>query len=675
MEDPKHMALLFFFDHLMQKNGRRTIHDLSCQFGARGFTQEMRDAVGITQEGLTEFLSAYPSLFTLEGDQVILNGYGEDSKNHLLKLPPSARQRDYEKEAIEFFEAKLHKFGPELQIKSLLGHRSQAAPEVRLVSGRHLKEFAEFLQMQVDNFVVEGDRVRLKNMPEPKNDERDELDDEGRPLAGIKAKQAAVDYLKGVLEQNEDAPIPLDVFYKKFCDRFSHAVRQEVATNPKELLQFLKLNRNIFFIRSNKVSLVKVKPDENGSESGRSSAESSNGDNNNVLFPLTSDNLHRIHLVKALKTAQDIVSNLYNDLDATSGEKFIGIDFKIITLGQAQPSEEFLSMVVVASNSRIAVFDVAHSDSILLESGLKELLENEAVLKVMHDVKRVATILASRYGVNMQNVFDTQVAHSIIQADKFNKSIAELKAISFLNLQRVYYPQSIMYSDVTPRKLSQTPNWSQRPITDELLLLAAEETHTLVTALYRQLSSQLPANHKTLFHQKCKEALVPLPTKPPPSPLIQNHYSFNAAGVPGNGSTIPPLVTPNENGPFNGIYRPPATRRGENANPALRLAGPKPPSLFSAAAGFTASPVSMRKTSAPPYHFNPQIGPMTNLHPSIANHLGLRQPNPLILQNSQNSANFPPPAEAAPAKPKMIDSATQTISTGDITVLNIYYDS
>lgn len=51
---------------------------------------------------------------------------------------------------------------PLLQIKSLLGHRSQAAPEVRLVSGRHLKEFCEFLQSQSEHFVVEGDRVRLK---------------------------------------------------------------------------------------------------------------------------------------------------------------------------------------------------------------------------------------------------------------------------------------------------------------------------------------------------------------------------------------------------------------------------------------------------------------------------------------------------------------------------------
>ena len=37
-------------------------------------------------------------------------------------------------------------------------------------------------------------------MPEP-DESSIELDDEGKPLAGVKAKQAAVEYLKNVLEQ------------------------------------------------------------------------------------------------------------------------------------------------------------------------------------------------------------------------------------------------------------------------------------------------------------------------------------------------------------------------------------------------------------------------------------------------------------------------------------------
>uniref|UniRef100_A0A914WRB4 3'-5' exonuclease domain-containing protein n=1 Tax=Plectus sambesii TaxID=2011161 RepID=A0A914WRB4_9BILA len=315
---------------------------------------------------------------------------------------------------------------------------------------------------QVNHFVVEGDRVRLKNMPEP-SDRRVELDDEGKPLAGVKAKQAAVDFLKEVLEQNDDQAIPLDLFYQHFCDRFSHAVRQEVATNPKELLQFLKLNRAVFFIRSNKVSLVKNRPQQEGSDSGANSVDGdsnspSDKDNNNVpMLPPVNDNpLERITLVKALKAAQMAVTAITSDVGSTeSGGPFVSVDFKCVTLGPQ--GQEFLTLVVIGTSSgKLFLFDLVHSDSIMLESGLKELLESDQLLKVLHDARRVGTLLTQRYGVNMRNVFDTQVAHSVLQHDKFGKPMHEMRGISFVNLQRVYYPESIMMSDLTPRKLSES---------------------------------------------------------------------------------------------------------------------------------------------------------------------------------------------------------------------------
>ncbi|CAD5225557.1 unnamed protein product [Bursaphelenchus xylophilus] len=626
MDEARNMALLFFMDHLMQKNGRRTIHDLSCQFGARGFTQEMRDAVGTTQEGLTEFLSSFSSLFEVDGDQVILKGFGEmDGKNHLMQMPAAGRQRDYEKEAVEFFEQKLQKFGPELQIKSLLGHRSQAAPEVRLVSGRHLKEFCEFLQTRTEHFIVEGDRVRLRNMPEP-SDEAVELDDEGKPLVGVKAKQAAVDFLKAVLEQNEDQPIPLDNFYKRFCERFPHAVRQEVATNPKELLQFLKLNRNIFFIRSNKVSLVKARPEDGESESGRSTASGESADNNNVLFPLCKDNLHRIHMVKALKPATDTVFNLRNDLESQS-ERFLGVDFKLVFLGG---TEEFLSLIVVASTSRIAVFDLAHSDSILLESGLKELLEDEKVMKVIHDVRRVSTLMAQRYAVHMRNVFDTQIAHTIIQHDKLNKPLNELRAITFINLQRVYYPQSLMQSDITPRKLSQTVSWGTRPLSEDMLLQASEECHCIVTALYRLLNGQMPEKLRKLFEQKCLEALTPSSTKPPPSLANGSNGNSGSFEFPAN------------------LYRPPQRRQS--------------------------STTSAHSLGATPT----QNGRLVKQHSSpnwANNNNGTPPPTNGVLSPATPLAPLHCTAPCCAGRPKMADSSTQTFSTGEITVLQVYYET
>ncbi|EFO23245.2 3'-5' exonuclease [Loa loa] len=519
MDEAKNMALLFFMDHLMQKNGRRTIHDLSCQFGARGFTAEMRNAVGTTQEGLTDFLNQHPSLFTVEGDQVCLNGFGDMTvkNNPLLQATANTRNRDYVKEAVQFFETKLQKFGPELQeclIKSLLGHRSQAAPEVRLVSGRHLKDFCEFLQSQSDHFVVEGDRVRLKNMPEPSN-AGIELDDEGKPLAGVKAKQAAVEYLRSVVEQNDEQPVPMDAFYQKFCDRFSHTIRQEVATNPKELLQFLKLNRNVFFIRSNKVSLVKNRASEDGSESG--STESSEIENNNSH--LNHNAINRINLVKALKPAQESVSSINAEIDNME-ERVVGVDFKTVILGVQ--GEEFLSLIVLATTTQIVVFDVVHSDTILLESGVKEILESEKIIKVIHDAKRVATLLAHRYAINLRKIFDTQVAHAILQHEKFGKALTDMHTVSFRNLQRIYYPQSIMMSDTTPRKLSHSPSWGLRPITEDFLVTVVEEAHCLVTVLYRMMSGILPKHLLALFEEKCLKGLIPNANRPPPAVFQTN---------------------------------------------------------------------------------------------------------------------------------------------------------
>ncbi|KAK5984010.1 Egalitarian [Trichostrongylus colubriformis] len=578
MEEAKNMALLFFMDHLMQKNGRRTIHDLSCQFGARGFSEEMRNAVGTTQEGLTEFLQQHPSLFTLEGDQVILNGFGDITAKNNPLLQSASRSRDYEKEAVEFFVMKLTKFGPELQIKSLLGHRSQAAPEVRLVSGRHLKEFCEFLQSQTEHFVVEGDRVRLKNMPEP-DDNAIELDDEGKPLAGVKAKQAAVEYLKSVLEQNEDQPIPLDMFYQRFCQRFSHSIRQDVATNPKELLQFLKLNRGLFFIRSNKVTLVKNRPSEDGSENG--SDEGDLESNNNSVFPLDQNALARIHFVKALKPAQELVERLLQDIH-NQERKVVGLDFKTVTVGI--DGELFLSLCVVATQSQIGVFDLASSDVIIMESGLRDILESDKITKVIHDARRVGSLLAHKYAVHMVNVFDTQVAHSVLQHEKFGKPLHDLRSISFVNLQRVYYPQSIMLSDVTPRKLSQSPNWGIRPMSDELLLSSVEEAHCLLSALHQTLSNLIPVHLRGLFEDKCIEVLLASPTRPPP-------LSFN----PGSPYRI-------------------STRGGGRAQP-----------VSYAQSGYG-------DRAAPPAHVPP------------------------------NSSR------------RMADACTQTFSTGDIQVLNVFYE-
>lgn len=66
----RNLTLMFFLDRLMDKGQPRSLHDLSCQFGTKGFTKEMKQIAGNSQSGLRKFLNQYPYLFTIEGDQV-----------------------------------------------------------------------------------------------------------------------------------------------------------------------------------------------------------------------------------------------------------------------------------------------------------------------------------------------------------------------------------------------------------------------------------------------------------------------------------------------------------------------------------------------------------------------------------------------------------------------------
>lgn len=50
-EMTRNLTLLFFLERLLERGEPRTLHDLSCQFGSKGFTKEMRQIAGGSQSG------------------------------------------------------------------------------------------------------------------------------------------------------------------------------------------------------------------------------------------------------------------------------------------------------------------------------------------------------------------------------------------------------------------------------------------------------------------------------------------------------------------------------------------------------------------------------------------------------------------------------------------------
>ncbi|KAJ8892210.1 hypothetical protein PR048_004790 [Dryococelus australis] len=256
----RNLTLLFFFERLMDKGGPRTLHDLSCQFGAKGFTKEMRQIAGGSQSGLKKFLAQYPALFSIDGDYVYVSAFntvGSDDvdSNGSGSLKYVGSKRDYALEAVEYFSNKLIQYGvgTEVPIKSLLGHRSQASPEVRHISGQHLKEFRDFLCRYPDSFVVKEETVILKEYegqePQPFH-ELEQVQIDPQVTYRLLAFFAECLEVKG--------PMLVDQLFQFVVAQFPKDDWACIFKTSQDLTTFLKMYSDAFHVQANLVTLISL---------------------------------------------------------------------------------------------------------------------------------------------------------------------------------------------------------------------------------------------------------------------------------------------------------------------------------------------------------------------------------------------------------------------------------
>ncbi|GLV36923.1 egalitarian [Carabus blaptoides fortunei] len=250
------MTLLFFFERLLDKGEPRTLHDLSCQFGAKGFTKEMRQIAGGSQSGLKKFLSQYPSLFLINGDFVHINAFQPAQDNVVDgngSKYASSGKRDYASEAVEYFSQKLLQYGEntEVPIKSLLGHRSQASPEVRHISGQHIKEFRDFLLRYPENFEVSEETVILLNYMKWKSSEL-----HFQPNVNIDPEitQQLLDFFAQCI--NVKGPMLVEQLFQLVSCNLPESMWNHLFNTPIHLTSFLRLFTDSFHIQSNIVTLI-----------------------------------------------------------------------------------------------------------------------------------------------------------------------------------------------------------------------------------------------------------------------------------------------------------------------------------------------------------------------------------------------------------------------------------
>lgn len=148
----------------------------------------------------------------------------------------------------------MYGIGTEVPIKCLLGHRSQASPQIRHISGQHIKEFSDFLSKHPDTFKVVDECVVLvgaENMQDVPLSERLHLP---QPHIDTKATQQLLDFFAACIELK--GPMLVEQLFKLAIAQFAPQQYAQMFKTSGDLNTFLKMFSDSFHIQSNLVTLL-----------------------------------------------------------------------------------------------------------------------------------------------------------------------------------------------------------------------------------------------------------------------------------------------------------------------------------------------------------------------------------------------------------------------------------
>lgn len=198
-----------------------------------------------------------------------------------------------------------------------------------------------------------------------------------------------------------------------------------------------------------------------------------------------------------------VPSNIEEDSWPYVKEKqVIGLDCEGVNLGERGE----LTLIQIVTKEKIYIFDVQECH-MMMENGIKDILENNNIIKVVQACRNDVLNLFYQFGVQLNCVFDTQVAHGIIT--KQNGGGGDFRA--GLNLISECYgvPPNPLKKDIKNIYKRNQKYWSERPLTEEMILYAAADVEHLISDnMYKTMLEAIDDRHKFLFKKICMEKTV-----------------------------------------------------------------------------------------------------------------------------------------------------------------------
>ena len=343
--------------------------------------------------------------------------------------------------AVQYFAARLDQYGPgtEVPIKSLLGHRSQAPPEVRHVSGQHVKEFRDFLAKHSDTFVVrDDDIIYLKKYEGCITSRVSESNGQVIELPIVRPKldpQITNQLLSTIREHLESSSeeIVINDLFDQVMPKLENILGPDKGIPIKkqqDLVTFLKMHSHLFRVNAGLVSLIPI-PTQNLPSPTRINSSSSKldpGSNqslkqrvNSVVLKVLADNsdrdkssptpddgmwrtniFQRSKVVLSNRECQTIMEEIKRRGEA------IAVTCEGINLSSSNKGQVTLVQVGTMSGQAY-LFDVSTDPKIWKEGQLKNVLQCNDIVKVFHDCRNISAVLKEQYDINICHVFDTMV--------------------------------------------------------------------------------------------------------------------------------------------------------------------------------------------------------------------------------------------------------------------------
>lgn len=307
------------------------------------------------------------------------------------------------------------------------------------MSGQHVREFRDFLAKHSETFVVreDDDVIYLKKYEGclTSRVSADTLENNGietiqptTPKLDPQLTNQLLTAIREHMEANPD-PVPVSELFENVMpslEAIPGPGRSLPIKRQQDLMTFLKMHSHLFRVSSGIVSLIPVPIQPNfPSPTRRSSVLEGSPQHaqqslkqrvNSVVLKVLADNSDRDKTSPAPQYVDESAMRMsifqrtrviLSHMESSQMLAEILRRGEAVSLDIEATKSETALVQMATMNGQAYLFDVISDPKIWVD--LKEVLECNHVVKVLHDCRNVSAVLHAQHGINLRHVFDAQV--------------------------------------------------------------------------------------------------------------------------------------------------------------------------------------------------------------------------------------------------------------------------